>query len=164
MSLTESEAMKEARASVDNTVVYVNVFTFYHLDLVPTTLYYCQSDVDLLISGQLYKGVQLKVNFPQVDPASLGSFDMTVSNVPFSIIRNLTTISKGKVPIKFNFSTLIANQTSATATLENSLDVIKPRANSKGDLTFNASYPNTINKKVPAVNYTTKNFRGLRNV
>lgn len=162
MSQEYSETMKEAIASVDRSVTFIDTVSFSH-SVFPYTFRFARADTDLIISGVTYKGKQFKWNLPELKAQGNGGIQITITNASRELIRYIRNANNSIEPIKLLFASFIANNPSATGSFPTALDVFQISAN-QSDLVLNANYPDTINKKVPAVLYTTKNFIGLRNV
>jgi hypothetical protein len=161
MPMSYSNAMKEAIASVDHGVTFIDTVTISH-STFPAPFRYARADTDLIVNGITYLGKQFKWSLPELKAQSGAGINITVANASRALVDYVRTANNTIEPIKLLFASFIANVPTATASFSTALDVVQISVN-KTDLVLNASYPDTINKKVPSKVYTTKEFPGLRN-
>lgn len=155
-----SEAYKEAIASVDRSVAFIDTVAISH-STFPATFRFARSDTDLIISGITYTGKQFKWQLPELKSESGSGINITVSNASRSLLNYVRVANNTIEPIKLLFASFIANQPASTASFSTALDVIQISLN-KTDLVLTANYPDTANKKIPSKVYTVKEFPSLR--
>lgn len=161
MAFTLSDAWKEAIASVDAALSYVEYLKITHSTFA-SDYNFSKSDTDLEINNVLYKGVQFEWNLPAVKAQTNGGISLKVSNVTRDVIDEIEVAYATDEPILVYIGSVVAGQVSATASFTQPMEVSEFGL-ADSDLSLNAGYPDTINKKVPSKDYTTKEFIGLRN-
>lgn len=156
-----SEAMKEAIASVDTRVVFIDTLVI-SCDDFDDDYRFCRGDVDLIIGGLTYLGKNFESSMPQVASGQNSSLTVTIGQA-LGLFTVINSAIKNRKTIKCTLNTYLAGDINATALFTKELLVKSPRLE-KGGLSFTAGYPDMVNKKVPSIVYTTKNTTGLRNV
>lgn len=160
MPYTFTQAWREAVASVDSTVAFIETISLSH-PTFPSAYRYSKSDTDLIIGGVTYIGKQFQSSLPELSSTNGGGIQVNVSNVTsqiFNIFRN--AVNTG-IPILLEPKYFVANQPLATASFATKL-FVKTVGFDKSDMIMQAGYPDTTNKKLPAEKYTTRECPGLR--
>ena len=161
-----NEELKEIFTGKKRNVV-IEAIEFLHEETGFNEMF-CKYNQDLNLTledstQKLFKKSNFVVKLPQYDEN--GNLDITISfsNVGFKYMRaieDIMTKYTSKLIVKYRFY------------VENSLDYPQLQAPflfsisainiEKRTVTFNGSLLLSIQKKVPAINYTVENFRGLK--
>jgi hypothetical protein len=161
MPYNYTQAWKEAVASVDSRVAYVDTIAFSHASFAQTYRY-SRSDTDLIIGADTYKGKQFDLSLPEISSGSSTGINITLSNVTSQIINIFKLANKSKTPILVELKSFVADQPTATASFSTKL-FVKSVSFNNSDMVLSAGYPDSSNLKLPKENYTTWECPGLRN-
>ena len=160
MPINYDQAWREAVASVDSTVQFIDTITLAH-STFPSTYRYARSDTDLLVGTDIYLGKQFAFTLPEVKSGVGGGLSIRVSNVTPDVMQIMRKAVASTEFIQLGFKSFLAGNESANASFSTTFSVSK--IDFKGDdMDILASYLDTVNKKVPAEVYTTREFPGLR--
>jgi hypothetical protein len=155
-----SQAWKEAVASVNSTVAFVDTISFSHASF-PSTYRYARSDTDLIIQGTTYKGKQFYMSLPEIKAGVTTGINITISNVTSEIINIFKKANQSKTPILVDLKSFVPNQITMTASFATKL-YVKSLGFNKSDMSMTAGYPDSTNMKLPKEKYTTRECPGLR--
>ncbi len=160
MPLDFTAAFREAVANNPDNVTFIDAFTINH-SAFPAPFRFCQADKDLTLDGNLFLGRQFSATPPEMKAKSSSGIQIQIVDIDNSVGLFLDAAMETLEPISVLYETYMSTETVAQASFSAPLEGTKLSITG-GTLALTATYPDIINKKIPAQQYTTNLFPGLR--
>lgn len=160
MPFSFEEAYKEALASAPADVTIIETITIDH-PTFPSPFRFARTDKDVTLDGDVFSGSQFEVTLPQMSAGSSASLQISVSDIKLNVGKELDVAAESLVPITVLYQSFLTTETSAQAEFSAPLEGTQLSLQDR-TLVMSATYPDLVNKKIPAIEYSTNLMPGLR--
>lgn len=153
-------AYKEAVAQNITDVIHIETITIDHSSFAEP-LRFAKSDNDFVDGANTYKAVQFSISLPEVSSGSSSNINIILTDIDFAITTLIDQIATGLEHVTVLYESFMNTESGPQSAFTAPLEVVQAMLKGR-ELTLTASYPDLINKKIPALKYTTTLFPGLR--